>query len=212
MKASLLHPVPSMTLRAGEDSHGFLSHTRWSLHLKERGGEMGERFQMNRKGQREGWSCQWIGCICMCGRTAEQCHTASPPSGGVSSSTGGWWDGHAHNHKGAESSHPVEGQEEEKLKKQKDSVCLCICACVCVRILGLTPVILARTQKADGRVCMSTSWSLNCETRLKKRLRRGVMAAGFMQPAEVTCSSWSREEDFTSWLQAFSTSEVCNVC
>lgn len=40
----------------------------------------------------------------------------------------------------------------------------------------------------------------------------GGTAEAFMKPAEVTCSYWSQEENFASWLQAFATSEVCNVC
>lgn len=91
--------------------------------------------------------------------------------------TGGWRDGHAHNNKGR--SHRMawcrtEGGEAEETERK--NVCVSACVCLTQCMLGLTPGL--RGQMGRSRACMwvhmSISWSRNCETSLKNRLRRGV--------------------------------------
>lgn len=120
--------------------------------------------KVNRKGQREGWNCQWIGCICIKhvwedGAAMSHSITAVRNIEGLHQRM--MWRPRPQP-QGAESTHPAAGQEEkEKPKKQKErkkeykcaGVCVCVgggmhvcvreCMCVCITqfMLGLTPVI-----------------------------------------------------------------------
>lgn len=118
--------------------------------------------EMNRKGQREGWSCQWIVWICIehvWKDNATMSHSITAVSSSEFLHQRMTW-GPRPQPQGAESSHPIAGQEEEEetLKKQKERVCACVGVSACVRahayvcvcltqcMLGLTSTIPTRTQ------------------------------------------------------------------